>query len=697
MVLCSIGSSGVLLSLLALGAVLLVLFSDAPAVWRVVSGRSSGFLLAGFLLFLLLLLVLSYGMVRAWIRYRKGELGFRFQARVVLAFVVVGVVPAAVVSGFSSLFFDYGVRAWFYNSVGPAIASCDSAALGAGREFLATMLASDMLRLVRYLDRSLSHSSDSVAVVRTGAAMFDFAEVLLVGQGRVIVSSSPSAGVGLPHAVFPAMGTHRDKKVSEVSDTETSLAYMVAPLNFPQITHVVAARTLVGSYSSAFDMPDYQKDMRLQLSVLQIQFSLVFLFLFLMLLFVSTWLGVALSRSIVGPLSSLLVATKKVRDGSFDCKINSKEVLDEEMATVVMAFNGMVERLGLQCLQLERAYQEINSRKEFIETVLSGVSSGVMALSLSGDYVTLMNDRACELLSFDKLHGQMCRIFPEALYMLSKSSDKENITIIRDNRSLTLSVHVKRLGAQGLIMTFDDISGLVEAQRQAAWSDVARRIAHEIKNPVTPIYLAAERLHNKYAAQIASGRETFLKYTGTIMKHASSISGIVDEFAKFARMPNPVFAMHNICSLLREISFSGQFGQKAVDYDLRFPGEEVIVLLDKEQITQVFINLFKNACESIDARVDVDGGYIVVTVAESAESVTVEVRDNGVGFPQDLIGRLTEPYVTTRDQGTGLGLAIVKKILDEHGASISFQNQDDAGVVLVTFLLNGRDSANSLN
>ncbi|ACZ49592.1 nitrogen regulation protein NtrY [Anaplasma centrale str. Israel] len=692
-VLCSVGSSGIFLSLLALGAVLLVLFADTFFSWYVVPARVPGSLFVGFPLFLLLLTVLSYGMIRAWMRYREGELGFRLQARMVLAFVVVGVVPTALVSGFSSLFFDYGVRAWFRGGIEPVVSSCRAAAFDRERECLAAALTADVSRFVEYLEGSLPGGPDS-SRVREGAALFGFAEVLVMSREEVIASGMARL---LPSVTSSPTGTFYDGEIAKAS-AESVLTYAIVPVRAQLITHVVVARVLSGNSGFASDIPDYRKNVRLQLSMLQVQFSLAFLFIFLMLLFVSVWLGVGLSRSVVGPLSLLLSATKQIQGGNFDCKINGKGgVVGEEMATVIAAFNGMVEQLGSQRLQLEKAYKEISSRKEFIETVLSGVSSGIMALSPSGEYVTLMNDRARELLSFGGSQGQIRRIFPEACDLLGKFADKANVTIVRENRSLTLSVHMRRLGAQGLIMTFDDISGLIDAQRQAAWSDVARRIAHEIKNPVTPIYLAAERLSSKYAEQIVSGKETFLKYTDTIMRHVSHISEIVDEFAKFARMPSAVFGMCDICSLLREISFGGQFGQKMVDFDLRFPDTAVLVLLDREQISQVFINVFKNACESIDARPDIDSGRITVTVTTNSDGVVVEVRDNGVGFPPDLIGRLTEPYVTTRDQGTGLGLAIVKKILDEHGASIGFQNLKNGGAVLITFVLNERGSVGLLD
>ncbi|MGN7661480.1 MAG: ATP-binding protein [Anaplasma sp.] len=664
--------------------------------WRVGPGGLSWLLLGGLLLSSFLITVLSYWAVRAWMQYRKGELGFRFQARVVLVSTVVAIVPTALVSGFSSLFFDFGMRSWFRDSVGPAFSSCSGAGVNCNMERLSAVLSADASRFFRYLGGDVD-STAAREKMEEGIVLFDFAEVLLINGGEVLASTThvvPAKADQVP------VGKLKSMRAGETL-IHGCLMYALVPVESPSVTHVAVARILPqGHNKDTPDVSDYKKDLKLQLSILQIQFSLALLFLFLVVLFVVIWLGVGFSRSIAGPLLHLLRATKQVQGGDFSFKIEAKgEKMGEEMATVVNAFNAMVEQLGLQRLQLESAYKEINSRRELIETVLSGVSSGVMALSASGEYVTLMNDRAQELLCFTGSCGPMDAIFPEVRDFTDKPEDKQDITIARGQKSLLLSVHIKRLNVQGLIITFDDISGLVEAQRKAAWSDVAQRIAHEIKNPITPIYLAAERLGSKYAEQIVSDREMFLKYTDTIVKHVSNISGIVDEFAKFARMPSPVFDVHDICALIREVSFlSGQFGKKSVHYELDLPDEEVSVLLDREQISQVFINIFKNSCESIDAKEEVDNGHIMITLAKDQGGITVELRDNGVGFPEDLIARLTEPYVTTREHGTGLGLAIVKKILDEHGAYISFQNpKEGGGTVLITFLLSEQNSVGLLD
>ncbi|MDB1135125.1 sensor histidine kinase [Candidatus Anaplasma sp. TIGMIC] len=685
-VLSGVLSSGVFSVLLAsLDLLLVLLLFDVFGAWSVAPEESMPLLLGGLLLFLFFIAALSYWMMHIWIQCKRGELGFRLQARAVLVFTSVGMIPAVLVSGFAYLFFDYGVRAWYYNSIRPAFSQCVSAAFDQRAACISAVLSSDITHLSEYVGINSGNRSSKKLLL--GSRIFHFSEVLLVENGQIVASSIPDTGFSMDSIAESELPVNKEKPVAIFTGHSV---YAVQLIDESTKTYLVAVRLM--RKAQEHDIPnnseiqDRREDLRMQMSALQIQFSLAFLFLFLVLLFISVWLGASFAKGIVGRLSELFFATKRVQDGDFDCKIeNNGDAMGEEIATVIRAFNQMVERLSEQRLQLENAYREINSRKGFVETVLSGVSSGVMALSPS-KLVTLMNDRAMELLSCNELNKPLEEVFPEAQELVSGAKCKGDIAISRGCKSLILSVNIEWLKTQGLIITFDDISGLVEAQRKAAWSDVARRIAHEIKNPITPIYLAAERLSSKYSEQIVSERETFLRYTDTIIKHVSNISCIVDEFAQFARMPSPTFKMCDISAIIRDISFLGQFGKNVVYYDLSFPEEEVLVWLDQEQISQVFVNIFKNACESINASVNADNGRIGVVVSKREGSVQVEVRDNGVGFSEDLIGRLTEPYVTTRDQGTGLGLAIVQKILEEHGATISFCNSDEGGVVLMTFL-----------
>ncbi|AGR79866.1 sensor histidine kinase NtrY-like [Anaplasma phagocytophilum] len=675
---CSVG-------LASLDFSLILSLLDVQESWNIATEENIQLLLWVLLVFLLCIASLSCWTMHAWIKCNRGELGFKLQARAVIVFTLVGMIPAVVASGFAYLFFDYGVRAWYYNNIRPAFTRYIEETLKCADECSTAVMVSDAVHLANYLGTdSAQWTSEKISL---GAELFSFSEILLISHREILASANPSSTSWTNYVTEDELYEINDKPVVFSKGQKD---YTVQLLDSLSGIYLIAVRppddALEHNMLRFEEMHEHLNNLRTQMSALQIQFSLAFLLLFLVVLFVSVWLGVGFAKGIVGRLSELFAATKRVQDGDFDCRIEYKgKIMGEEIATVIKAFNQMVERLSEQRMQLENAYREINVRKVFVETVLSGVSSGVMALSPLKS-VTLMNDRAMELLSCYELNKPIEEVLPEVLELVNMVKCKGDITIIRNHKLLTLSVNIERLKSQGLIITFDDISGLVEAQRKAAWSDVARRIAHEIKNPITPIYLAAERLGSKYAEQIVSGRETFLRYTDTIIKHVSNISCIVDEFAQFARMPSPTFKMCYISVIIRDISFLGQFGKAFVSYDLHFPEEEVLVFIDQEQISQVFVNIFKNACESINASPNADRGRIVVTVTKEEKSVLVEVRDNGIGFSEDIIGRLTEPYVTTREKGTGLGLAIVEKILQEHGASIGFRNSEEGGVVRITFL-----------
>ncbi|QJC27260.1 adaptive-response sensory-kinase SasA [Anaplasma platys] len=642
-------------------------------------------LMGGLLLFFLFVSVLSYWVVYIWVRCRRKELGFRLQARAVLIFTSVGIIPAAIVSGFSYMFFDYGVKEWYKESILPAFTKCTARILGQDRIYNDVVLKSDFAHLFKYLKTSKGnlHAKD---IIRS-AEIFDFSRILLVRNDEIIADSGDDENTA--QILIEQMDLHEAKSpVVSVGETAVHIAQL---LDDEAQTYLLAVRFVdqvpVGESSYNGKIPDYLRDIKHHLVVLQLQLSLAFLFLFLVILFVSVWLGVGFAEGILDSLSEIFSATKRVQEGDFDCEIECKKVrIGEEISTVVHAFNQMVVKLRKQRQQLTDAYSEINVRKSFVERVLSGVSSGVIALD-SAQFVTLMNNRAMELLDCKEADRPLGEVFPEVTGLIMSTRSSGDVIITRGQRSLTLSVNVECLAAdRGFIITFDDVSQLVEAQRKAAWSDIARKIAHEIKNPMTPIYLAAERISKKYADQIVTDRETFLRYADTIMKQVSCISSIIDEFVSFARMPRPTFKECNISAIIRSVSLLGQFGRNTVRYDLSLPEEDVMVWGDRERILQVFVNVFKNACESIDASQNAGSGYIkVVVTARETGGVTVDVRDNGVGFSESLVGKLTEPYVTTREHGTGLGLAIVKEILEEHGATISFRNSGEGGSVLVTF------------
>ncbi|QXK91708.1 HAMP domain-containing protein [Neoehrlichia mikurensis] len=642
------------------------------------------------MLFLLLITTVSYRLMHIWIQKKRGRLGSKLQAKIVLMFSVVAVIPTIIISGFSILFFNYSIKTWVNKQVDAAISESMEIAeiylqehrknVRVGVLSAAHYLRSKLMTMHYYNKKFRGELLQSIS------DLIGLSEVVVFQPDKIIASNKLSFILDLSMVPWHNLNTmQRDVIVFSnedvmravvILDVESSTYLMVGRvIDKRLLSHLLITKNAVKSY----------KNLRLQVSSLQIQISMIFLFISLLLLFMAIWVGINFSGNIVQPLLHLFYATRKIQKGDLTFRIKNGKV-GEEMSTLARAFNQMTLKLSKQRAQLINVYRDINERKEFIEAVLSGISSGVIAVTCDL-IITLVNNKAQELLSpCNIVYSSLDEIFPEMSQLIKNNVLKGEITVLRDRKSFTLLVRIEKLSdiSKGYIITFDDISKLVEAQRMAAWSDVARKIAHEIKNPITPIYLAAERLSSKYCKEITSDKDTFNKYISTIMRHTISIRNIVDEFAKFARMSDPVFVICDICHLLDEIIFSGQFSSKVIQYKIVAPKLPVYVFVDETQINHVFINIFKNACESIDAKCQVDG-VILISIFEKGDYVVVEVQDNGIGFPEELMNKLTEPYVTTRSQGTGLGLAIVKKILDEHNATIEFFNVRDGGLVRIMF------------
>jgi two-component system nitrogen regulation sensor histidine kinase NtrY len=427
----------------------------------------------------------------------------------------------------------------------------------------------------------------------------------------------------------------------------------------------------------------------------RIEFSLATVFILLALLLVSSavWLGLAFANRLVKPISSLVGATERVRSGDLDiCLAEGKE--DDEFGTLSRAFNRMTSQLRSQRGELIEANQQLDERRRFTEAVLAGVSAGVLGLDTEAR-VTLPNRSATELLgmSSDELIGRPFReVLPEMAALLNRVVDLNGhqvdgeITLTRSDQVREL--HVRIVGDpvagkdSGFVVTFDDISELVSAQRRAAWADVARRIAHEIKNPLTPIKLSADRIRRKYQGQITSEPEIFQQCTETIMRQVDDIGHMVDEFSKFARMPMPEFDTVDFRAIVKHVSFLQQSGAQNITYDLDLPPLRLAVYCDRAQVSQAITNLMQNATDAIEGRHEAGDrapGHIRVEMHEEGDTVHLSVEDNGCGLPKEKRMRLTEPYVTTRNKGTGLGLAIVTKIMEEHRGRLILEDGTNGG------------------
>jgi len=436
-------------------------------------------------------------------------------------------------------------------------------------------------------------------------------------------------------------------------------------------------------------------------------FALSFLETTLLVLVGAVWLGMRAANGISAPVASLVLAADRVAGGDLTARV-SIDKAPKEIADLAGSFNRMTGDLQNQQAALRAAGDEAESRRQFIETVLAGVSAGVIGLDRDGA-VSASNRQALVLLGlppegvnaqpFGLVAPELADVAREAV--LSGHDAEAEVDVTREGETRRLRVRASVPLDGGLVLTFDDITRLVAAQRNAAWKDVARRIAHEIKNPLTPIQLSAERIRRKYRKDIQSDLETFDRCTDTIIRQVGDIGRMVDEFSAFARMPTPQFAEADVAELLRQSVFAQRVTDPATTIETVDLPVCVTAICDARMIGQALTNVLKNAGEAVLARRVVEPGLkgrIMARLTAHGEELVIEIEDNGVGLPAKDRHRLTEPYVTTREKGTGLGLAIVKRILEDHGGDLSLHDaRHRPGARAVLRIARGKGASASLD
>jgi two-component system nitrogen regulation sensor histidine kinase NtrY len=475
------------------------------------------------------------------------------------------------------------------------------------------------------------------------------------------------------------------------------------------VGRVIAPKVLGHMESAENAVKDYT-ELEGRRSGLQITMSLIFLVVALLLLVVAIWFGVRFAKQLAMPLAKLIDAAEQVRAGDLSARVVEAHGSDDEISALGRAFNRMTSQLESQRRELIEANRQVDARRRFTETVLSGVSAGVLGFDQE-QRITIANQAAMDFLQLapgEMVGRPLVEVLPELEPLLAQSG-------LRGDRAVEDHLQLKRPGqttrtllvriaaephadqpARGHVVTFDDITDLLGAQRTAAWADVARRIAHEIKNPLTPIQLSAERLKRKYLSEITSDPETFRTCTDTIVRQVTDIGRMVDEFSSFARMPAPVMRRESLTDLARQAVFLQRQAHPGVKYEIEAPDTPVFALCDGRQIGQALTNLLQNAADAIDGRGEgpngEKGGHVWLRIIPADDQIRLEVADDGKGLPPDR-ERLTEPYVTTRTKGTGLGLAIVKKIMEDHGGELMLADRPGGGaIVSLTFAVGAVES-----
>ena len=417
----------------------------------------------------------------------------------------------------------------------------------------------------------------------------------------------------------------------------------------------------------------------------QIAFALMYTVIALTVLLSAVWIGLDFANRLVAPIRRLIGAANVVSTGNLHVRVPVRQS-EGDLAQLGETFNRMTQELRSQRDDIMRARDLIDSRRRFTEAVLAGASAGVIGVDGDG-CVSILNRSAEKLIGRtepEALARPLTEVFPELADFMAAARagarTQDQLTITRNGRERNLSVRItsEQSGeaAHGYVVTLDDITELVAAQRTSAWADVARRIAHEIKNPLTPIQLSAERIRRKYGKMIGEDRAVFDQCTDTIVRQVDDIRRMVDEFSRFARMPKPVIAAEDVADTVRQAVFMMRVGNSEIDIDAEIAEDPMPARFDRRLMSQALTNLIKNATEAIAAvpPAELGKGSIRVFAARDGADIVIDVVDNGIGLPKENRSRLLEPYVTTREKGTGLGLAIVGRIVEDHGGSIELRD-----------------------
>jgi two-component system nitrogen regulation sensor histidine kinase NtrY len=525
--------------------------------------------------------------------------------------------------------------------------------------------------------------------------------VVFDGSGRILARSSFSLAVAFervpPEALEKAGKGQIALLNSEYEDRMRALVKLGGFLDSYLYVGKFVDPEVIDHLNKTYAAVAQYRQAEEQQTQIEVAFAALFTGVAMLVLLAAVWYGLNISNRLVRPISSMVTAAERVRQGDLSARVPEEEI-DDEISTLNRTFNRMTGQLETQRRELIETNRQLDDRRRFTETVLAGVSAGVVGIDLDGR-ITLHNPSASSLLGIspDRMVGsQFAEAIPEMaeLFKLAHVSERPaqgQVNLVRAGQVRNLMVRVSRETASeatlGFIVTFDDITDLVSAQRTAAWADVARRIAHEIKNPLTPIQLSAERLRRKYTHEIVTDPEVFNRCTDTIIRQVNDIGRMVDEFSSFARLPTPRFSDENAADLVRQALFLQHVAHTDIDFVSALPAHDLKLRCDSRQIAQVLTNVLLNAAQSINGREGKsDGlsrGRIVIQGHASAEGgVILEVIDNGRGLPSENRARLAEPYVTTRTKGTGLGLAIVKKIMEEHSGRLEMDDAPGGGAVV---------------
>jgi len=657
-------------------------------------------LVTNLVVFTILLGLVVWRFVKIYLATRNGNAGAKLHGRMVTLFTLIAGGPAIIVAIYASVALEGGLENVFGHQVQLLVNNTNKVA-GAYLNEHRMVLNNDLQLMKSDLNGQsalyLQNPEKFKKFVEAQAGVRSLNDAYVINRNGVILSRS-SANL-MPSQRMPSEAVM--KKVAAgttalYTDVESNQVKALVKLEaFPDaylfISRFVDPRVL-SHVQNASEITQRFKILRDQRSQSQLTFMVIYIVLALVVVFAAIWIGLWVANRIVTPIGNLMDAAEKVSAGDLTARVRvDRAGEDDEIDLLSRAFNRMTKQLESQRSDLVEANEQIDDRRRFTEAVLAGVSAGIIGLDRTGR-IDHTNQASLTFLDrdADTTNGELITdIIPEMSAVVSGAMEhplnrgQAQVTLQIDGSDRTLNVRVtgkhSQEGNQGYVLTFDDITELVSAQRNAAWADVAQRIAHEIKNPLTPIQLSAERLNRKYSKEITSDPAVFAQCTETIIRQVGDIGRMVDEFSSFARMPTAAIKETDVIEILRQTVFLQRVAHSEIEYSVHLPDSFPAVQCDSHLLSQALTNILKNASEAVRGHEadELDGtrptteplkkiGRIEVVLRDHEETFEICVTDSGCGLPNTGRLRLTEPYMTTRTKGTGLGLAIVKKIMEDH-------------------------------
>jgi two-component system, NtrC family, nitrogen regulation sensor histidine kinase NtrY len=627
---------------------------------------------------------------------RSGRAGARLHVRIVGLFSIIAAVPAIMVAIVASVTLDRGLDRLFSTRTRSAIENSLIVAEAYLRDN-AQIVRSDIMVMAFDIARSkalFEQDPDKLRQFLTfqasvrglGAAIVVDKDLNVVARANVNINQT----FALPPRDALSHITEKEPQIVLLPDAN----YVAAVIKIEQFdshylytTRLLDPRVVPQLQATRASVTEYAALEARRLGV-QVAFALMYTVIALIVLLSAVWIGFNFANRMVAPIRRLIGAANAVSTGNLYVRVPVREA-EGDLAHLGETFNRMTQELRTQRDDIMHAHDLIDSRRRFTEAVLAGASAGVIGVDSKGN-VSILNRSAEKLIGRaenEALGHPLIDMLPELADTMaavkSGAPAQNQITISRNGRERNLSIRVTSEQSadadRGYVVTLDDITELVAAQRTSAWADVARRIAHEIKNPLTPIQLSAERLRRKYGKMIGEDRGVFEQCTDTIVRQVDDIRRMVDEFSHFARMPKPVVAAEDVADAIRQTVFLMRVGNSEIVINVDIKEDPMPARFDRRLISQALTNIIKNATEAIASvpPSELGKGVIQVYAEREGDDIIIDVVDNGVGLPKENRSRLLEPYVTTREKGTGLGLAIVGRIVEEHGGTIELRDAAD--------------------